>query len=74
MPRRQVLDPCAVTGLVRIERADGRELAVCRRDADMRCCGRQYSDRIRPARRAKLQPGDELADVLQPGLAPVEAA
>ena len=70
---QQVADPGAVTGLMGIERADRRELAVHRRDADLRRRRRQHRDRARPARRGKLQPGDELADVLQPGLAPVQA-
>jgi hypothetical protein len=35
--------------------------------------GRQHRDLARPSRRGKLQPGHELADVFQPGLAPVQA-
>src|SRR5439155_16025581 len=69
---QQVADPRSVACLVRVERADGRELAVHRRGTDMPRRGRQYRDFARPARRGKLQPGDELADVLQPGLAPVQ--
>ena len=71
---QQVAHPGTVAGLMGIERADGRELAVHRRDADFGRHGRQYRDLAGPARRGKLQPGDELPDVLQPGLAPVQAA
>ena len=71
---QQVAHPGTVAGLMGIERADGRELAVHRRDADFGRHGRQYRDLTGPARRGKLQPGDELPDVLQPGLAPVQAA
>ena len=70
---QQVTDLGAVAGLVRIERAHRRELAVHRRGADLGRRRRQHRDLARPARRGKLQPGDELADVLQPGLAPVQA-
>ena len=71
---QQVAHPGTVAGLMGIERADGRELAVHRRDADFGRHGRQYRDLTGPPRRGKLQPGDELPDVLQPGLAPVQAA
>jgi hypothetical protein len=61
-----------VAGLVRIERANRRELAVHRRRTDMRRRGLQHRDPAGPPRRGKLQPRDELPDVLQPGLTPVQ--
>ena len=70
---QQVAHLSAVAGLVRIERAHRGELAVHRRGRHLGCRGRQHRDLARPARRGKLQPGDELPDVLQPGLAPVQA-
>jgi hypothetical protein len=58
---------------MRIEHAHRGELAVHRRDTDLSDRRRQHRDLARPSRRGKLQPGDELADVLQPGFAPVQA-
>jgi hypothetical protein len=70
---QKVTDPGTVTGLVRIERAHRGELAVHRRGCHLSRHGRQHRDLARTARRRKLQPGHELADVLQPGLAPVQS-
>ena len=69
---QQVTDLSAVTCLMRIERAHCGELAVHGRHADLGHRRRQHRDRTGPARRGKLQPRDELPDVLQPGLAPVQ--
>ena len=55
----------------RLEHAHRGELAVHRRGRHLGRHGRQHRDLAGPARRGKLQPGDELADVFQPGLAPV---
>ena len=71
---QQVTDPGAVAGLVRVERADGGELAVHRRGRHLSRHRRQRRDLARTASRRQLEPGHELADVLQPGLAPVQAA
>ena len=71
---QQVADPGAVAGLVRIERAHRGELAVHRRGGDLGVADGSTATSPAPARRRKLQPDDELADVLQPGLAPVQAA
>ena len=62
-----------VAGLVRIERAHRGKLAVNGGHADLRHRRRQHRDRSRPPRQRQLQPRDEPGDVLQPGLAPVQA-
>ncbi len=58
--------------LEEIERGQRRQLPADRGRAHMRLHRRQHRHRAGPARRGQAQPGHELADVLQPHLAPVE--
>ena len=71
---QQLAQVDAVAGGVLVERADRRQLPVHRRRAAVRRHRGQHRDPPVPGRRGQPQPGHELADVLQPDLAPVQPA
>jgi hypothetical protein len=73
LPRtEQFSDINAVAHLVLVERGERRELPVDRRCAEMRLDQGQHRQDAVATRGWQPQPGDELADVLEPHLSPVE--
>ena len=63
----------ALTGLMGVERGQRRQLAVERGRTHVRPRRRQQRHPAVPRRRGQPQPGNELAEILQPNLTPVQA-
>ena len=69
----QVTEVDPVPCMERVEPADRRQLPVDRDGRAVMLCRGQHGHPARAARRRQPQPGDELAEILQPDLAPVQA-
>jgi len=71
---QQVTEADAMAGSVLIEGADRGQFPVHGRLAAMTIDRRQHRDRAGSRERRQPQPGDELADILEPYLAPIQPA
>jgi len=71
--RQQLPDISTVPRLMGVERRQRRQLPVDRRGGHLRGGRRQHRHQPGPARWRQRQPGHVLAEILQPGLPPVQA-